>query len=176
MKKHKSHKGQTFVLLYRKFAKPLLKFLLKRYNLPLSEAEEIAQETWVAAYKSYHTFENRSKFFTWLCKIAMCRTADYYRKFVNRKSGLISPSLEKLNNLVSSELTPEEEFSLLEVKRNVKRGLRLLPENYKKVLILRYYYDCSYAEIAKELRISVRAVEGRLYRAKKELAVVLARD
>lgn len=104
----------------------------------------------------------------------MYRTADYYRKFVNRKSVLVSPTLEKLYNLVSLELTPVEQASIEDVKKGVKRMLQLLPDNYKKILVLKYYDNYSYSEIAQELGISTRAVEGRLYRARKELVSVIA--
>ena len=158
----------NFSALYTKFGKPLLKFLVKRYNLELETAEEIAQEAWLAAFKSYNTFNNKSTFFTWVCKIAMFKTADYYRKFVNRRSGLVSPTLEHLNNLIDPQVTPEEFASLEDMSFKIRDCLNLLPEKYKMVLWLRYYKQYSYSEMAKELNMSERAVEGTLYRAKKQ--------
>lgn len=158
----------VFSKLYLKFGQPLLRFLVKRYNLDSDTAEEIAQEAWLAAYKSFHTFNNKSTFFTWVCKIAIFKTADYYRKFVNRNSGLISPTLDHLNSLISTDVTPEEFASLEEMSFKIRECLNLLPERYKQVLWMRFYKQYSYLEIANELKISERAVEGTLYRAKKQ--------
>ncbi len=168
--------SELFGDLFKRLAKPLLGFLIRRYNIDQETAEEIAQETWLAAYKSYSTFQSKSKFFTWLCKIAMFKTADYYRKYVNKNSGLVSPTLDVLNSLVSPTLNPEEELVLVELRNNVGKCLALLPEKYKKILEMRYVKQYSYSQIAQELNLSERSVEGLLYRAKKQFAYVVSRN
>ncbi len=156
--------------LYQKFAKPLLKFLIKKYHLDEEVAAELAQEAWLAAFKSFNTFQNKSTFFTWLCKIAIFKTADYYRKFINKDSGFIAPTLDDVNNLISPDITPEEYATLIDVRLKVKRCLLLLPEKYKQILLLRYYKQYTYTQIANEMHLSVRNVESVLTKAKKEFA------
>ena len=81
---------------------------------------------------------------------------------------MVSPTLEHLNNLIDPQVTPEEFASLEDMSFKIRDCLNLLPEKYKMVLWLRYYKQYSYSEMAKELNMSERAVEGTLYRAKKQ--------
>ncbi len=155
-------------LLYQKFAKPLLRFLIKRYNLDEDTAAELAQEAWLAAFKSYKTFNNKSTFFTWLCKIAIFKSADYYRKYINKNSGFIAPTLDDVNNLISPDITPEEYATLVDMRDKVKKCLMLLPEKYQQILLLRYYNQYSYKQIAEEMHLSLRTVEHTLEKAKKK--------
>jgi RNA polymerase sigma factor (sigma-70 family) len=172
-KKEQSLKYKSFAKAYKEVALPLMKFLIKRSGGDVEAAEEVFSRTIEASLKGYYTFENKSKFFTWVCKIGLNKMADYYRDVINQRSRIMAPLFEELAQISDSSLTPEEDLTLRELKEGVKECLELLPEETKYLLHLRYYEDLSVKGIALRLNISEKAAEGRLYRAKHELKEIV---
>lgn len=163
---------KNFEKVYKKLALPLTKFIIKAVGGKEGVVDEVLSETFVAAWKGWHTFKHKSSYFTWLCRIALNKIADYYRDQVNRNSGIIVPLFGNLNIPDDKSLTPLEKVSLQELRKSVDNCLNLLPYEKRRLLWLRYWKDLSHEEIAKSLGISERAVEGRLYRAKHAFAKV----
>ncbi len=153
---------------FSSLARPLFLFLVRRTGGDTELAREIVQETYVAAEKSLATFQKKSTLFTWVCKIALHKLADYYRRKVNRSSMVFVPLAGHLDQLVDPQITPLERLSLEELVESVKKCLNLLPNRYKQLLQLRYYENLSYQEISLRVGLSERSVEGLLYRAKKD--------
>lgn len=172
--KHFSLKYRAFALLYRKFQLPLMKFLVKKTGGDVVAAEEVFSRTVEAALKGYDTFENRSTYFTWICKIALNKLADYYRSQINERSRWVSPLLEEVSKIKDKNLTPEEKLALKELRQSVKNCLLTLPEEKRQLLYLRYWEDMTIQKIAEVMGTSERSVEGKLYRAKVELRAVYA--
>ena len=133
-------------------------------------ADQIVTETFTAAWKGYKTFKHKSSFFTWLCRIALNKIADYWKDQINRRSHLIVPTLKRLSQIESKDISIEEKLVLDELRTKVNEVLDLLPEEKRKLLWYRYWRDLSYKEISIILKISPRAVEGKIYRAKKLFA------
>lgn len=156
--------------LYKKFFSPLTRFVFKKIGSDPENADIIVSETFEAAWKGYKTFKHKSSFFTWLCRIALNKIADYYRDQINRRSRLVVPTLKKLSQIESKDIPIEEKIALDELKQKVNQVLNLLPEDKRKLLQYKFYRDLSYKEISIIMKISPRAVEGKLYRAKKAFA------
>lgn len=157
---------------YKKFVSPLTRFVFKKIGSDPYQADIIVSETFEAAWKGYKTFKHKSSFFTWLCRIALNKIADYYRDQINNRSKLVFPTLKKLSQIKSNDIAIDEKMALDELKQSVNNVLDLLPEDKRKLLQFRYYKDLSYKEISVIMQISPRAVEGKLYRAKKSFAKV----
>jgi len=155
-----------FEKIYKKLALPLTKFIIKAVGGKEEVVEDVLSETMTAAWRGWKTFKHKSSYFTWLCRIALNKIADYYRDQVNRNSGIIVPLFGNLNIPDDKSLSPEEKLALKELRESVNNCLNLLPCEKRRLLWLRYWKDLSYDEIARTLNISERAVEGRLYRAK----------
>ncbi|MGB9637542.1 MAG: RNA polymerase sigma factor [Microgenomates group bacterium] len=132
------------------------------------EAEEILQETLIAAHESYPFFKGKSSFFTWLCAIANHEIADFYRK--KKIKTILFSRFPWLDNLVSEALGPEQELLKKEFEQEVGRTLLHLGEGYREVLRLKYYQGLKVIEIAKKLNESTKAIESRLGRARKAFA------
>lgn len=164
------HRG--FNKAYLRFSKPLYTFIAKHLSKDRGVVEEIVEETFVAAWKGYSAFKHKSSYFTWLCRIALNKIADYYHDQVNSNSKIVVPLLDSLNLVDSKSLTPEEHIALNELRESVNNCLNLLPYEKRKLLWFRFWMDYSYEKISKIMGISERAVEGRLYRAKEEFAKV----
>ena len=159
--------------LYRVFGQRVLKLLLKRNGGDLQVAEQVLQDTFVSAYTSFHTFHNKSTYFTWMCKIALNKLADYYREQVSRRSRFVVPALEQLNSVLDPTASAEEQLVLDELRTDVNKCLDLLPPEYRRLLHLKYYQQLSNREISLRLHLSPRKLEGRLYRARHRLAAVI---
>lgn len=152
----------------------VLRFLLKRSGGDLDIAQEVLQETYVAALKSFHTFHHKSTYFTWICKIALNKLSDYYRNQVNHRSRFVVPVISQFNSIIDPALTHEEKLVLNELRTRVNQCLNLLPPEYRRLLHLKYYLELSNREICLRLQLSTRSLEGKLYRAKKSLAKLYA--
>lgn len=150
-----------------------MKFIVKRMGGNQDAAEEVFSQTVEAALKGWYAFENKSSYFTWICRIALNKMADYYRHQINEKSVIIAPGFEILAKIGSTELSPEEKMALDELKSCILECLKLLPPEKRQLLYLRYWKELSHKEIAKIMGLTERAVEGQLYRAKQALKLVI---
>lgn len=161
-------KHQNFAIVYKNLALPLMKFLMKRMGTDQEACEEVFSRTIIAAWRGLHTFEHKSTYFTWICRIALNKIADYYKEQVNYHSKFIVPTLETLANIEDKQLLPEEKLVLDELRECVRECLNLLPEEKRRLLYLRYWRRLSLKEIAKVYCVSERAAEGKLYRARTD--------
>lgn len=159
--------------LYKQFLSPLTRFVFKKIGSDPENADIIVAETFEAAWKGYKTFKHKSSFFTWLCRIALNKIADYYRDQINRRSHLVVPTLKKLSQIESNDIPVEEKLALDELRHKVNEVLNLLPADKRRLLQYKFYRDLSYKEISIIMKISPRAVEGKIYRAKKAFAKLL---
>jgi RNA polymerase sigma factor (sigma-70 family) len=165
-------KNPYFDSLYRSVSTPLFKFIAKHLRKDQIAVEEVFEETIVAGWKGYKSFKHKSTYFTWLCRIALNKIADYYHDQVNENSGIIIPLIDSITYVDKKNLSPEESIALKELRASVNNCLNLLPFEKRRLLWFRYWKDYSYDQIGKMMGISERAVEGRLYRAKEEFAKV----
>lgn len=166
---------KLFIFIYKQFARPLMGFLIKKLGGDREAAEEVFSETILAAYKGMHTFKHRSSYFTWLCRIALNKIADYYRTQINERSSLIAPTLKQLAQIGDDKLTPEQQLALDQLKVAVRDCLNLLPEEKRRLIYLKYWKEMTAKRIAYLFNTSERAVEGKLYRAKLELKEIILR-
>ena len=161
-----------FESLYKQYVSPLTRFVFKKIGSDPETADVIVLETFEAAWKGYKSFKNKSSFFTWLCRIALNKIADYYKDQINRRSHIIVPTLKQLSQIESKDIAIDEKIALDELRNKVNQVLDLLPPEKRKLLQYRYWKDMSYKEISIVLHISPRAVEGKLYRAKKAFGLL----
>lgn len=134
------------------------------------EAEEAAQEAFIRAYTRLDSYDPEHKFSTWMLSITSNYCIDQIRK---RRAVLLSideplpphPALHSDNNK-----GPEAEYVAQEREELVQGLLNTLPEEYRHAVVLRYWYDMSYDEIAEVQETTVSAVKSRLFRARRLLA------
>ena len=157
----------------QKIIAQLKKFIFSRINSP-EDAEEILQETLVAAVESLPTYGGKAAFSTWVCGIAHHEMADFYRK--KKIKTFLFSHLPWLENLASQALGPEQQVLEKEFSRKVKHTLANLNEGYQEILRLKYYQGLTVVQIAKRLNETVKAVESRLFRARSAFAKVFAAD
>ena len=159
----------SFVILYRNFTLPLMKFIVKHMGGDQEAAEEVFARTVSAAWEGWNAFENKSSYFTWVCRIAINKIADYYREEIHMESLFVAPLLEDIAQANIDDLSPTERLALDELRASVRACIKLLPEEKKQLLLLRYWKKLTIKQIALQLGISDKAVEAKLYRARKIL-------
>lgn len=133
-----------------------------------TEAEDLVQEAYLQAWKSFHRFELGTNCRAWLFKILFHVTHHYRRKIFNFKT--VKESEEVLEETVAYEPQVPEELS----DEEVLAAFRKLPEPYREVVLLADVQEFSYKEVADTLHIPVGTVMSRLSRGRKLLRTELA--
>lgn len=135
------------------------------------EAEDVVQDTYLSAYRHLKQFEGRSKFSTWLSRIAV-RFA-WLRSAQRSRHVPVEPGDEMFVNLPNGKASPEQTIAACEEAVRVGRAMNMLPAKYREVLLVRELHETDTAAAAARLRISESNVKVRLHRArallKKEL-------
>lgn len=134
------------------------------------EAEDITQKTFVKAYLGLFSFRGRSRFTTWLYRIAVNEALRA------RSSGIRRAEAEQpINDLVppSDEPDPARAAQLSEMERGVRRAISELPPAHRAVITLRYTEGLQLSEIAEILGTSVGTIKSRLHHALKSLSFIL---
>jgi len=133
------------------------------------EAEDAAQEAFLKAYHHLDRYDETRPFKTWLLSIASNHCIDRLRKRRMTWVSIDEPTPATLA-LSSSDPQPEQAALNNEVSRQIQALLDELEPDYRAAVVLRYWYDYSYAEIAEMTASTESAIKSRLYRARQLLA------
>ncbi|NDJ34654.1 MAG: sigma-70 family RNA polymerase sigma factor [Chloroflexi bacterium] len=132
-------------------------------------AEDAAQEAFLRAYQHLSRYDMNRSFKTWLLSIASNYCIDQLRKRRLTWLSLDEP-LPPHPALNSSEVGPEKAAVLNEREQAVQDLINTLPPDYKAAVVLKYWYDMPYAQIAEALDTTESAIKSRLFRARQMLA------
>jgi RNA polymerase sigma-70 factor (ECF subfamily) len=155
---------------------------IARRHVPHEDVEETAQEAFVRAYRSLHTFQGKSDFVQWLSAIAVRTCYDYWRKAYRSREVPISTLTEKhqdwLEAMLSgaSEQSHEQESLQTETKELLNWALAQLSAEERMVIELVYLEGLSVKEAAGLLGWSVANVKVRSFRSRKKLEKLLRRE
>lgn len=163
---------RSFDALVRRYQKKVY-YLALRMLKSHDAADDVAQETFVSAYRAIGTFKPGSNFYTWIYRICMNRSLNYLEKerhlVPESAFGEGSSPLER----ASAEADPLGDAAGAETARRIERAVDSLSPAYKAVFVLRAYEEMSYEEIAESLGISTGTVMSRLFRAREKLQEML---
>ncbi|TVR38919.1 MAG: RNA polymerase sigma factor [Bacteroidia bacterium] len=136
-----------------------------------TEAEELAQDVFVKAYEKLATFNFQSRFFSWIFRIAI-NTAITHQKKAQRFL-----QLERLPEDIDHNAGNNEQ-QMMDKERDVilKKAILRLKETYRAVIVLHYFEQLSYAEIAEVLELPEKKVKSRLYDGRKLLKSMLEKQ
>ena len=133
----------------------------------VEEAEDAAQETFLRAYRSIKRYDNSRPFPTWLMSIAAHYCIDQIRK---RRMKMVPIEDMGYAELSDEGPGPEQSLSHSEEKRLVHSLLNKLSSVDRAAVVMYYWYDFSYEEIADALSLTESAVKSRLHRARRDMA------
>jgi RNA polymerase sigma-70 factor (ECF subfamily) len=138
-----------------------------------AEAEDAAQEAFLKAYVHLRSYDPQRPFRSWLLSIASHYCIDRIRR--RRITWLpLEDEIAEPYQMTSNSPNPEAVASHREQEQQVQRLLEALSPTDRAAITLRYWYDCSYEEIAETLNLTVSAVKSRLHRARHTLAESMA--
>jgi len=133
------------------------------------EAEDAAQETFIRAYRRLDTYDPSRKFSSWLLAIASHYCVDMLRR--RRMNYLSFDELPPMVELSMPRSTQPEQVVVSQQQAcAVQRLLETLPAPYRTPIVLRYWYDMSYREIADIMGVTESTIKTRLHRARAKLA------
>ena len=158
---------EAFSSLVEKYKDPVFNVAYRMLGNP-TEAEDVAQEAFVRAYTQLHTYKDTHRFSTWLLSIASHLSIDQLRR--RRFLALPLENVPFLEWIADVGPGPEQSALRHETADDMQRILDTLPVKYHAVLLLRYWHDFSYEEIAQTLELTPALVKARLHRARELVA------
>ncbi len=164
----KAGNKEAFSELVEKYQKPVFSVCYRMLGTPTA-AEDAAQEAFIRAYQALDRYDPERSFATWILSIASNYSIDQLRK---KKVTILSMDSEKHAWLAPPDPGPSPEKAALDKEKNalVQAILADLSETDRAAVVLQYWHDYSYEEIAATLDLSSSAVKSRLFRARKLMA------
>lgn len=161
----------AFDLLVIRYERRILR-LIARLVPGKMEAEDVAQDTFLRAYRSLHNFRGDAKFYTWLYRIAVNSAKDSLRRKAEREATFSEADLlDSANSFDALDGdTPECILMSKQIAKAIYDALDTLPVDIRAAILLREMEGMSYKEIALTLGCPVGTVRSRIYRAREFIA------
>ncbi|MFV0679661.1 RNA polymerase sigma factor RpoE [Ottowia sp.] len=165
---------ELLVLKYQRRIERLIGRMVRDVDL----VPDIAQETFIRAWRALHQFRGDAQFYTWLYRIAV-NTAkkalmDLKRDPIMTEAALQSSDDDdetyRRENELTSESTPETELAAREIAEAVNQAMEALPEDLRQAVTLREIEGLSYEEIAEAMDCPIGTVRSRIFRAREAIS------
>lgn len=162
----------AFDLLVLKYQSKIITLIMRFVKDPF-DAEDVAQDTFIKAYKGLATFRGDSAFYTWLYRIAV-NTAK--KHLISKSRKVVSDgvdaqeaeqfeSADKLKNFDS----PEQNVLSDELRQTIAKSMDKLPEDLRQAIVLRELDGLSYEEISEVMECPIGTVRSRIFRAREAI-------
>jgi RNA polymerase sigma-70 factor (ECF subfamily) len=165
---------QAFGLLVSKYQRKLLRLVSRLVRDP-AEAKDVAQETFIKAYRALPNFRGESAFYTWLYRIGMNTAKNWLASSGRRMSQTSSldgdedespPDSDQLRD----DETPERVLMSRQIGETVNAAMERLPEDLRTAITLREIDGLSYEEISDVMNCPIGTVRSRIFRARDYIA------
>ena len=139
------------------------------------DAQDITQDVFVSIWEKIGQFRFRSKFSTWLYRIAKNMSLNEKSRRTSRKTDVVEIDDSQAWVPVDHQ-TPEDEILASEQQQILHKALGQLKESYRTILVLREMDELSYEDLSAVLGCSIGRVKARLYEARMQLRGILKRE
>lgn len=165
---------QAFGLLVSKYQRKLARLLSRLIRDP-AEVEDVAQETFIKAYRALPTFRGDSAFYTWLYRIGVNTAKNYLVSQGRRAPTSTEFDSEEAEGFDEGEQlrdsnTPERILQSKQVGETVNAAMEALPEELRTAIMLREIEGLSYEDIARIMDCPIGTVRSRIFRAREAVA------
>jgi RNA polymerase sigma-70 factor (ECF subfamily) len=163
---------KAFDLLVLKYQPKIIQ-LITRYIKDPAEALDVAQETFIKAYRALPNFRGESAFYTWLYRIAINTAKNHIAARARRPSDseIELETAEQFETAIrlKDQETPEGILLSEEIAETVRQAIEELPEELRTAIVLREFEGLSYEEIAEAMNCPVGTVRSRIFRAREAI-------
>jgi len=163
---------KAFDILVLKYQHKLIK-LISRYIRDSSEVQDVAQESFIKAYRALPNFRGESAFYTWLYRIAINTAKNYLvaqgRRPPDGDIDVMDAEQSSGDSVLKDYATPEHVLLRDDIEETVYRVIRQLPEDLRMAITLRELEGLSYEEIAEAMSCPVGTVRSRIFRAREAI-------
>ncbi|MBM3390931.1 MAG: RNA polymerase sigma factor RpoE [Betaproteobacteria bacterium] len=165
---------QAFGLLVSKYQRKLMRLLSRLIRDP-AEVEDVAQETFIKAYRALPSFRGDSAFYTWLYRIGVNAAKNFLASQGRRAPTRTEFDSEEAEGFEDGELlrdinTPERVLLSKQIGETVNAAIAALPEELRTAIMLREIEGLSYEEIADAMDCPIGTVRSRIFRAREAVA------
>lgn len=172
VKRVQAGERKAFDLLVRRYQHKVLG-VISRYVADWAEAQDVAQESFVRAYRAIGNFRGESAFYTWLYKIAT-NTAKNWLVSQGRRPPTDDVQVDDAVHLdaavrLKDSSTPERELLRQEIERTVFETVEALPDELRQAITLREVEGLSYEEISERMDCPIGTVRSRIFRAREAI-------
>ena len=168
---------RSFELLVIKYQRRIQR-LIGRMVRDVDLVEDIAQETFIRAYRALHQFRGDAQFYTWLYRIAVNTAKKFLMEL--KRDPLVSDSYlrgdededetKSRGNEPSTQETPESAYAASEIAAAVNAAMAALPEDLRQAVTLREIEGLSYEEISALMGCPIGTVRSRIFRAREAIS------
>lgn len=158
----------AFRVLVERYQQLVYTIALRMVGAP-EDAEDVAQEAFLAAWRALPKFRMDAKFSTWLYRLTVNAATDLLRRRGKERETASLDDEERPVQLTADTPDPAEVAEASERREILQRAVQSLSENHRKILLLRAVSGLDYREIGEILELSPGTVKSRLARARQEL-------
>ena len=162
----------SFDILVLRYQHKVIKLIL-RYVRDAAEAQDVAQEAFIKAYRALPNFRGDSAFYTWLYRIAINTAKNSLvarkRRPLDYDLDLQDPEQHAMQSKLQDTDTPEALLLSDEIRQTVNEAMMALPEDLRAAIVMREIDGLSYEEIASAMECPVGTVRSRIFRAREAI-------
>ncbi len=165
----------SFDLLVLKYQHKVMS-LVRRFVKDQSEAEDVAQEAFIKAYRAINSFRGDSAFYTWLYRIAVNtakNTLDARKRRPGSDLDIDDAEDFAFSDSLRMDENPENLLASEDMHRIIEETLASLPEDLRKALMLREFDGLSYEDIASMMDCPIGTVRSRIFRAREAIDIAI---
>lgn len=164
---------EAFTELARRFKQKIYHTIFS-FTRNHQDTDDLAQETFMQAFKSLRNFRQHSSFYTWLYRIAVNLTLNFLKKRSSEKTRKIfSEDYSLHENVETSNTSPEKHSLKKELSEKLNEAIHSLPLPYKTSFILVVFRGMTHAQAARVLSCSENTISWRIFKARKMLQDIL---
>lgn len=163
MKKVLAGEKGAVTKLYKEYVPAVRRYVVGKLANK-QDVEEVVQDTFMSILDSLPLYRGDASPKTWMLSIARHEVLDYYRKRYVRK--VVEKTLPLFEEVVGELTSPEFEMKKQQIKIDFRRAYKSLSQEYQDILSYRYELGMSVKEVAHKMRMTFKATESLLYRAR----------